>query len=119
MHEASLVAAMCKEIKRLAATEGAQKVTRILVRIGEASGVEIEAFSFAFKALKGLEPILSEAELEIEKTELVFECPACGHRQKGSWEGRCLRCHNPGLRLVSGDELHLISVDLITGEDHV
>ncbi|MBA2848124.1 hydrogenase maturation nickel metallochaperone HypA [Thermosulfuriphilus ammonigenes] len=119
MHEASLVAAMAEEIRRLAVAEGAQKVTRILVRIGEAAGVELEAFDFAFLALKAQDPLFSEAHLEIETRPVVLECFFCGHRQEGELGRPCDQCGQIGLQLISGDEIYLASIDLITGDKNV
>ncbi len=113
MHEASLILAMCEEITRLAEQEGAKEVSSITVRIGELSGVEKEAFCFAFEAYQKTDPFFEKAVLEIETVPARSRCPHCGQETKSSPFGPCPFCGQWGLELISGEELDLVRVEFI------
>ncbi len=111
MHEASLVAAMCAEIKNLAHREGAAKVNRIFIRLGELSGVEIEAFRLAFEAYQQNDPFFAEARLEIETVPARRFCFSCGHEFLSS--PPCPRCGSFSTLPLSGEEMELSRVEFV------
>ncbi len=119
MHEASLVLAMCEEILRLAEREGAKGVSSITVRIGELSGVEKEAFRFAFEVYQKDDPFFKNAELKIETIPAKSRCRHCGRETTSSPFGPCPYCGQWGLELVCGEELDLVRVEFVLegGED--
>ncbi|MBU0635082.1 MAG: hydrogenase maturation nickel metallochaperone HypA [Candidatus Omnitrophica bacterium] len=75
MHETHLIEPVIKGIEAHAKKEGAKRVVKIRLKIGEFTGVKEESFRQTFKMLaKGT--ILEEAELEInfflaERIEVV------------------------------------------------
>ena len=111
MHEASLVAAMCTEIETLARKEAAQKVGFILVRVGELSGVEREAFIFAFEAYKKNHPLFERASLKIEIIPARRFCLQCQSEFAG--KPPCPQCGSLQTYPLSGNELELTRVELI------
>ncbi len=113
MHEASLVLAMCEEIVRLAKQEGAKGVSSITVRIGELSGVEKEAFRFAFEVYQKGDPLFEKAELRIETVPAKSRCRHCWKETLSSPFGPCPFCGQWGLELVSGEELDLVRVEFV------
>lgn len=96
MHEASLVASLLEQVRRLAQAEGGGVVTSIELELGPLSGVEPELVGTAFQRLApgaGFErarlellavPLVGrcvECRREFEIVELRFVCPAgCGGR---------------------------------------
>lgn len=67
MHELSLAVELVERAAEIARREQAKKVTEIEVMIGDLSGVDAEAFAFAFpEAARGT--VLADASLKIERT---------------------------------------------------
>lgn len=83
MHELSLALDLVEQAIAVAVKESAAKIVRIKIKIGDISGVDKEAFRFAFpEAARGT--ILDGAILEIEEAEgrdfqfLSMEVPSSG-----------------------------------------
>ncbi|HHI97819.1 MAG TPA: hydrogenase maturation nickel metallochaperone HypA [Thermodesulfatator atlanticus] len=112
MHEASLVMAMGEEIARLAKEQGAKKVLRVVVSFGQWSGIEKEAFCFAFEAFKKDSPLFKEADLEIELIPAVYFCPLCQQEFSPEEAPLCPRCKLPGLP-SKGGELEIKKVEFL------
>jgi hydrogenase nickel incorporation protein HypA/HybF len=112
MHELSLAQALVDQIEDLAKREGATSVDRVTVVIGALSGVEREAFEFAYPiAAEG--SVLEGSELLVEEAPARVHCEACG------WEGatelawmRCAECGAQDVRIISGKEFTIREVDL-------
>ena len=113
MHETSLVISMGEQIQRLGEQEAAVGVSSITVRIGELSGVEIEAFSFAFEVYKKTNPFFEKAELKIERVPARMRCFLCGHETEADGFQPCPACGQWGLQAISGKELDLVKVEFI------
>ncbi len=115
MHEASLVAALCQEVKALGEKEGALKATKILVQIGELSGVEKEAFLLAFEAYQKTDPFFADAELLIELCPAVRVCFNC--QRKFSSSPPCPHCGSLTTFPVGGEELELTRVEFLLPDE--
>ena len=108
---------MCEEILRLAQQEAAKGVSSITVRIGDLSGVEIEAFAFAFEVYKKTNPFFEGAELKIERVPARMRCLLCGHEIETHQFEPCPACGQWGLEALSGKELDLVRVEFIIDDD--
>ena len=92
----------------------AQMTDRALVglRLGELSGVNADALTFSFEVLvKGtdMEPL----ELEIEHVRRRQRCPACGGEfDVIESDTRCPTCGEPRTRLIAGDEMNIIYLEV-------
>lgn len=99
-------------MEQTAVAENAVRVERIVVVIGKYSGVERDAFEFAFPFAS--EGTLSEgAELEIEELPVCVECSQC--RATSNPEPTLLLCSECGsneVDLVGGREFLIRSVEL-------
>ena len=113
MHATSLVLSMCEEILRLAQQEVAKGVSSSTVRSGDLSGVEIEAFAFAFEVYKKTNPFFEGAELKIERVPARMRCLLCGHETEAKGFEPCPACGQWGLQAISGKELDLVKVEFI------
>ena len=112
MHEASLVAAMCQQIEDLVAREKAVGVSKVVIKVGEFSGVEKEAFLFAFKAYQKGHPLFKETELILEWIPAKRRCLQCLEEvQEGP---PCPKCGSWQVFSSGGDELELSRVELLT-----
>lgn len=99
MHEVGIMESALAVIGQQAAANGASRVTRVVLRIGRLSGVDLDALRFAFDALV---PGTSAADaiLEIESVAARAHCRAC-HRDFTATTGFILAC--PHCRAFSSD----------------
>jgi hydrogenase nickel incorporation protein HypA/HybF len=102
---------MCQEIERLAQREGARKVEEIIVRIGALSGVEREAFVFAFEAYQRNHPLFEGAKLRLEWVPAQNLCLLCQERFEVT--PPCPRCGSWKVVPISGNELELSRVEFL------
>jgi len=93
MHEASLVAALLRQVAELVAQNGGGRVGEVRVAIGPLAGVEPPLFDEAFRRLRAgsaadsaalavdLVPLSArcrDCRAEYRSPELTFTCPECG-----------------------------------------
>ena len=112
MHELSITRSV---VAIVAERTGDRRVTQVRLRIGRLSGVEVSAVEFCFEACAA-GTALEGARLVIERVEGRGECPACG----ASAPMKALVCvcsceARPPLRIVSGEELLVVDVELEDG----
>lgn len=113
MHEAAMAESILDAALRIAGEHGSPPVSAIHVRIGELQMVVPEALESAFEAGKrgsGAEG----AELTWETVSALVRCPECGHEyapESVFWI--CPECESVGGEIVSGNELVIMSVELI------
>lgn len=113
MHETGIAAELLRMAGEQCATQGGKSVSRVGVRVGAMSGVVGEALAFAFEALRGEDPLVAGAELEIEYVPLRARCARCGEEAEAGedlvlW---CARC-GAALDIMQGRELDLMWVEL-------
>lgn len=114
MHEFSVCQALITQVEQIALSHGALKVQSVKLRIGPLSGVELplleHAYPFACAAT-----LVEGSKLEIEHAPLKVNCEACGLESEVKPNLlTCRMCGSCLTRVVSGEELTLMSVELIT-----
>ena len=67
MHEVSIIQSLMDQVERFAAEYSMTKVTRVVVRIGDQTGVCKESLQFAFSAISQ-GTLVEGAEFVIERT---------------------------------------------------
>ena len=115
MHELSIAQSLIDLACDAAARESADRVSKVLVRIGALSGVVKEALLFSFNlAAEGT--ACEGAELAIESIGVTVFCPACHEtttlRDLFCW--CCATCGTPTSKIVSGQELDVVAVEVET-----
>lgn len=116
MHELSVCQGMLRQVSDLARRHRAEKVSRIVVRIGPLAGVEPELLRQAFP-IASAGTLAEAADLVLEADPLRVSCSECGAETEASPNRLlCGRCGAWQTRLVSGDELLLASVEFIMPE---
>ena len=114
MHELAVCQGMLDQVTRIAAEHHATGVSRILLRIGALSGVEPELLHQAFP-LASAGTVAADAELAIETAAIRVRCDTCGEETEARPNRLiCGACGDWHTRVVSGDEMMLMSVDLTT-----
>ncbi len=110
MHEYSVVAALVERVEEAARKQGACKVHKVRVKIGELAGVDIGLLTTAFETFRE-RTICADAELDVVATPAVWSCPRCSAALPRGARRTCARCDVPA-RLTQGDEILLERIEL-------
>ena len=115
MHEYSLVLALLEQVERHQQGHKGAKILRITVQVGELSGVVPELLRTAFEVARQSTPC-EAAELVLDEVPARWVCPACAREFAGGEALSCEACGAPA-RLVAGEELNLMRIELEVGSD--
>jgi len=110
MHEYSIVQALLERVEAEAAEHRAAAVHRLHIRIGEASGVEIELLRTAYGVFRD-RTLCQNADLSIVPVPALWECPRCLAPIPRGAILRCSGCAVPA-RLAAGDEIVLDRIEM-------
>jgi hydrogenase nickel incorporation protein HypA/HybF len=113
MHEVGIMESALDAVLRQARAHDAQRVHRIVLRIGALAGVEPDSLRFAFDVVTK-DTLAAGADLEIEPVPARAYCAACA--QDFSIESGFIYCC-PRCRRLSGDirqgrELELSHIEM-------
>jgi hydrogenase nickel insertion protein HypA len=111
MHEYSIVQALLNQCEELARENEAEKVTKIVVKIGKMSGVEPQLLEIAFNTFKE-KTVCDGAEFVMNVQPVVIECKACGcvsTLEKIYY--KCPACESLEVRVIEGEEMLLMSLE--------
>ncbi len=112
VHELSVCQALLAQVAEIATARGATVIERITIEVGPLSGVEPALLARAFAVMRASGGA-AEAELLIESTSVTVDCTACGAQsQTGPNRLVCAVCGGFRTRIVAGDELRLLRVEL-------
>jgi hydrogenase nickel incorporation protein HypA/HybF len=112
MHELSVAQGILDLVRRHVPGDQAGAVRAVTVRLGRLSGVVADSLDFCFGAIVAGTPF-GGASLSIEHVPTRARCLDCAGEFE--FEGlvfRCAACAGSHVRLVSGDELQVIAVEL-------
>lgn len=112
MHELSIANAIVKTVIDALPTDTVEtaRITTVRVAIGALSGVVPQALEFAYDVAADGTP-LADAALEIERTPVIVDCPACGHQElPGTSDFHCPSCRQLCGDVISGKELQVVNV---------
>ncbi len=112
MHELSLCLSLMQQVEDIARDREAKKVARITLSIGPLSGVEPDLLQHAYP-VAAAGTIAEDAELILQSSEIVVRCSQCDKETTVTPNKLlCGSCGDFRTRVVSGDELLLMSVEL-------
>lgn len=112
MHELSLCEDLMYQVLTIAKAHHAEKVVRIIVRIGPLSGVEPLLLESAF-SISRAGTLAEEAEFLTEALPIHVLCNSCGVESEAVVNNLvCGSCGGYNTKLLSGDELILARVEL-------
>lgn len=110
MHEYAVVSELLASVEAEAERHGANRVHRVIVRLGELAGVQRELFATAFETFSD-KTICENAELVIEPVAARWACPRCGvHIERGAILS-CTKCQ-VAAKLVDGAQLLLQRIEM-------
>ncbi len=116
MHEWSICQALLEQVRDIACSHGARAVQHIIVAVGPLSGIEPPLLERAF-LLARAGTCAAHAELRFESTPLRVRCTQCGAESECALNRLlCAQCGGYRTRVVSGDELRLLRVQLSSSE---
>jgi hydrogenase nickel incorporation protein HypA/HybF len=112
MHELSIMESVLEMAHARASQENAARIHRIVLRIGDGSGVSLDALTFAFEVL-ARDTSASDAELVVERVPALCRCGECGtdYEPHDPLAG-CSACGALRGRLIQGRELELCSLEV-------
>ena len=112
MHEVSVALSLLEMIETRCRQEGYQSVESVRVRVGRASGILPEAFSFAFEAAKE-GTLAGKAKFFIDIVPLGGLCSQCGNQftTEEPFILECPSCSSSSFRINQGRELELVGLE--------
>jgi hydrogenase nickel incorporation protein HypA/HybF len=112
MHEVGIMQNTLEIALAYAQRQGATQIHQMTLRIGQLSGVEPDALSFAFDVVvQGT--IADRARLVIDRLPAICHCPDCQQDfQPTDWIDECPICHRLCTDLRQGKELELASMEV-------
>jgi hydrogenase nickel incorporation protein HypA/HybF len=115
VHELSVCQALIEQIEIIVRHHEASAAERIELRIGPLSGVEPHLLEQAFP-IASAGTVADGAELVINSLPVTVRCAGCGSTTSVLPNRLvCAECGDWHTTLVSGDELELYRVELLTG----
>lgn len=112
MHEYSIVQALIDQCEALAVSNKASAISKVVVKIGQYSGVEPHLLEVAFETFKE-RTICDHAEFIMNLQPLVIICSDC---QKESVLDQphyvCPVCQSLNIRVIDGEEMILMSLEM-------
>lgn len=112
MHEYSVVQALLDQIERIAEENDADKVTKIIVKIGKMSGVEPHLLEIAFNTFKE-KTVCDGAEFVMNVQPLTLRCRSCGAlNELDEVYYRCPACESLEVDVADGEEMYLMTLEM-------
>lgn len=112
MHELSVCLSLMQQLEALARERHAARITQVTLSVGPLSGVEPELLRNAYP-LAAAGTVAEDAELLMEIADVVVSCSRC-NAETTVVPNRllCGSCGDFRTRVISGDELTLMRVEL-------
>lgn len=112
MHELSICSAIADAASRHA---DGHSVSQVTVQIGHLRQVVPDALQFSWDVVASTTADeLNHADLIVEQVPAVVECPSCSERTTLDMPILCCgSCGSFDVNLISGDELRVVSIDLV------
>lgn len=112
MHEYSIVQALLEQCEHYATANKASAITKVVVKIGQFSGVEPHLLEVAFNTFKE-KTVCDGSEFVMNIQPLVIECRLCGaHTTLERPHYCCLECESTDVHVLEGEEMYLMSLEM-------
>lgn len=105
MHELGIISAMLKTIQQIADEEQLTQIEKIVLQVGELSGIVPSYMEDCYPAAVYKTPF-ENTKLELEIVPGIVRCKDCGEEFNAlSYDLSCPNCHSASLSALSGREL--------------
>ena len=105
MHELGILDAMIHTIEDVVREEGAEEVERIVLDVGELSGVVPRYLEECWPAAR-YKTSMEETELEVCVVHGIVKCRDCGRIFNAmEYDMRCPMCEGQQMEILSGNDL--------------
>ena len=112
MHELALLQELCALATAAATQQGAQRIHRLELRVGELGGVDPDALRQAFAVVAATAP-WQETELQLEVVPTRCFCPHCDQPfSPVDVIHVCPSCGQLSRQLLQGCELELVALEV-------
>ena len=112
MHELPVTDSLLEIALRHAEQAGAKRVVSLNIVIGRLASIVDDSVQFYWDIVSE-NTIAAGARLNFVRTEIELECQKCGcHYQPAPEELSCPECQSTDIKVVSGQEFHLESIDV-------
>jgi len=112
MHEFSIVQSLLAQCEEQALQNSAKKITKVVVKIGVLSGVEIDLLKSAFETFKE-KTICENAKFVANLQPVVVKCNDCKEESTlEKFEYICPNCQSPNLQVIDGEDMYLMSLEM-------
>ncbi len=112
MHELSILQGLIEQVEQAVVEDSGCRVLKVVVEVGEMSGVVPEALEFAYEICSA-GTILDGAELVIEVVEVRQRCRQCGDEFiVKDYCFLCPECAGSDLEKLSGFELRIKEIEI-------
>ena len=109
MHEASIAISTIEAIKDIEKKESI-RAERVVIEVGQGSGVNIQALSFCLKQISDSENL--NIVFEIIDTPITGYCGECKENFTLDYlSSICPKCHNLSFEIISGTELNIKEIE--------
>ena len=112
MHEYSVVQALLNQCEEVAEQNGAEKVTKVVCKIGIMSGIEIHLLKIAFDTFKE-GTMCDKAEFVINEQKLKLKCRECNDEYEiNEIIYKCRSCGSLSMETIDGEDMYLMSLEM-------
>lgn len=113
MHELAVCEGLVKEVNRVARAASADRVLSVTIRIGPLCGVDPELLRCAYP-LAVANTAAADSRLIVERAAVRVHCDQCNFdSETSSTRLVCGHCANSSVRVLSGDQLLLVRLELM------
>lgn len=113
MHEVSIALSLLDIVEKKCREAGYHSIDSVKVRVGKASGILPEAFSFALDVAKK-DTLARDAKFWIEWIPLGGLCNGCGSEfaTEKSYILECPKCASPSFKINRGYEMEVVEMEV-------
>lgn len=112
MHEYSIVQALLNQCEEIAEQNEAERVTKVVTKIGVMSGVETHLLQIAFDTFKE-GTVCDGAEFVMDVQKLKLHCNDCGVEfEIDEHRYQCRECESLDVKVIDGEEMYLMKLEM-------
>ena len=115
MHELGIVVRVVEQVEKVAEENKVEKVAKLTLEVGEVSSVVPDLFTDCFEWSKKKSKYLEDCELELIILEGISYCQDCKETYKTTeYAKQCPHCGSYNTYLVTGDEINIKNIEIVT-----